>query len=57
MTNSEMFKAAHAQAKQDCRMFSELSYREAFGNALRGFYAVRRGYVGVRLMEAKRVWA
>lgn len=56
MTNSEMFLAAHDQAKKDCCRFSELSYREAFGNALRGFYAVRRGYVGVSLIEPKRVW-
>lgn len=46
MTNSEMFKLAHKQTKADMRAFAGINYKEAFGRALKGFYAVRNGYDG-----------
>jgi len=45
MTQSQMFLQAHKQAKIDQRKFGG-DYRRKFGNALRGFLAVRRGYDG-----------
>jgi len=45
MTQSQMFLEAHKQAKIDHKRFGG-DYRRRFGNALRGFYAVSRGYDG-----------
>ena len=45
MTNSQMFLEAHKQAKIDQSKFGG-DYCRRFGNALRGFYAVRGGYDG-----------
>jgi len=45
MTQSQMFLEAHKQAKIDQRKFGG-DYHRRFGNALRGFYAVRGGYDG-----------
>ena len=57
MTNSQMFKEAHKQAKLDCRAFGGgLVYKEAFGRALKGFYAVKAGF-NMQLVEPKRIWA
>jgi hypothetical protein len=47
MTKSQMFNAAHQEAKLSCQRYSFLTYRQAFGNALRGFHAVRGGFTGV----------
>ena len=56
MTNSEMFLSAHVQARIESKRF-QIPYSQAFGNALRGFYMVRRGYRGVEIIEPRRVWA
>lgn len=59
MTNSQMFLAAHKQAKVDAARFGDdmNSYRACFGRALRGFYMVRNGYDGSFVREGRRQWA
>lgn len=49
MTNSQIFTEAHKQAEIDHKRFGG-DYRRRFGNALRGFYAVSKGYRGVELV-------
>lgn len=56
MTKSEMFLSAHKQARIESKRF-QIPYSEAFGNALRGCYMVRRGYRGIDIVEPGRVWA
>lgn len=46
MTKSQMFNAAHKDAKFHCERYPFLTYRQAFANALRGFHAVANGFTG-----------
>ena len=45
MTQSQMFKMAHEQARQDHKVFGGC-YQLRFANSLRGVWAVKRGYTG-----------
>lgn len=46
MTKSQMFNAAHQEAKLSLKFAYFLTYRQAFANALRGFHAVANGFTG-----------
>jgi len=46
MSKSQMFNAAHKEAKLSLKFAPFLTYRQAFGNALRGFHAVKAGFTG-----------
>lgn len=55
MTLSEMFREAHKQAKLDRRFHD--NYQQAFACALRGFWAVAKGFRGIEIVEPRRLWA
>lgn len=46
MTKSQMFSAAHQEAKLSRKFAPFLTYRQAFANALRGAHAVANGFTG-----------
>lgn len=46
MSKSQMFNAAHKEARLSLKFAPFLTYRQAFANALRGFHAVRGGFTG-----------
>lgn len=46
MTKSQMFNAAHKEARFTLQRYPYLTYRQAFSNALRGFHAVAGGFTG-----------
>jgi len=46
MSKSQMFNAAHKEAKLSLKFAPFLTYRQAFANALRGFHAVANGFTG-----------
>jgi len=56
MTKAQMFTAAHKQARIEHRQYGG-AYRDAFGNALRGFHMVVAGFRGVQIIELALVWA
>lgn len=48
MTKSEMFNLAHKSAKVEAARFG-IKYNRAFGNAMRGLWAVKKGYRGIEV--------
>jgi len=46
MSKSQMFNAAHKEAKFSLSRFPFLTYRRAFSSALRGYHAVANGFTG-----------
>lgn len=46
MSKSKMFNAAHKEAAFTLRRYPYLTYRQAFSNALRGYWAVAGGFTG-----------
>jgi hypothetical protein len=46
MTKRDIFLCAHECAKQDRKFFPDLSYGQAFRNALRGAHMAALGYTG-----------
>jgi len=46
MTKSQMFNAAHKEAKLSLKFATFITYRQAFSNALRGYHAVAGGFTG-----------